>query len=51
MRIIAFITATAVVRDILLALKRADCATHHRAGPWSAAVGRNGRCRQPRRGE
>jgi len=26
MRIIAFITATAVVRDILLALKRADCA-------------------------
>ena len=51
MRIIAFITATAVVRDILLALKRADCATHHRAGPWSAAVGRNGRCRQPRRGK
>jgi len=49
MRIIAFITETAVVRDILLALKRADCATHHRAGPWSAAVGRNERCRQRRR--
>ena len=48
MRIIAFITEAAVVRDILLALKRADSATHHRPGPRSAAVGSARRCSERR---
>jgi len=36
MRIIAFITATTVVRAILLALQRADCAIHQRLASASA---------------
>ena len=50
MRSIAFITATAVVRDILLALGQ-PIAPPASAPPRPAAVGRIGRCRQPRRGE
>ena len=48
MRIIAFVTDAAVLRDILRALKRADGATHQRPGPPTPTVGGNGRCRQRR---